>query len=99
MEKSVAMINRQTFDTLASVVMIAASVYLATAVYQIKTRKSAAVITPYEVGEDLSAVPALGAHSQDRALVLFVQSSCHFCTASMPFYQRLAQTPVPSRSL
>jgi thiol-disulfide isomerase/thioredoxin len=45
--------------------------------------------TPYRVGEKFDAVPL--SNRGDRAtLVLFVNTSCHYCTNSMPFYRRLA---------
>lgn len=43
-----------------------------------------------EPGTKLS-VPGIEWDKNDRTLLLVLSTSCHFCTESSPFYQRLAQ--------
>ena len=48
-------------------------------------------IREYAVGD---SVELAGLKSTtDRTLLLYVRSSCEFCTASMPFYKRLGDAP------
>jgi hypothetical protein len=45
----------------------------------------------YRIGEALPAFPGVDYAAADRTLLLFVRSTCRFCTASMPFYARIEQ--------
>ena len=49
---------------------------------------------PFIVGEQAEVIPGVkydaGAHVR-TTVVLYLRSSCQFCTASMPFYQRLRE--------
>jgi len=45
----------------------------------------------YNVGEVFPALPGIGTVTDEAALLLVVKESCGFCTASVPFYQRLGQ--------
>jgi hypothetical protein len=45
----------------------------------------------YRIGEALPAFPDVDYAAADRTLLLFVRSTCRFCTASMPFYARIEQ--------
>lgn len=47
---------------------------------------------PFRVGATLKAIPSDVYSASPRTLVLLLQSSCRFCTDSMPFYRRLIQT-------
>jgi hypothetical protein len=44
------------------------------------------------VGDTLSNVPEIAALNNPRILLVFVNSKCHVCTESLPFYRRLAET-------
>jgi len=46
----------------------------------------------YEIGDTLSDVQELKPFKGDRTLLLFLNSSCRFCTESMPFYRRMMTT-------
>ena len=46
----------------------------------------------YSAGDAFPALPGLMADARSRVLVLAVKDTCRYCTASMPFYQRLVQT-------
>ena len=78
-------------SVVASLVMIAASVYLFWTAHEVKTRGPAiAVLKPYEIGEDLRSVTVLRPLADQRLLLMWIQSTCRFCTGSMPFYRRIA---------
>jgi thiol-disulfide isomerase/thioredoxin len=53
--------------------------------------------TPRSVmaGDRLGQVPGIDWSRHRRTLVLALNSGCHFCQDSAPFYQRLAQTQRP----
>ena len=44
----------------------------------------------YAQGERMEALPGVNYAASSKTLVMFVRSTCVFCTESMPFYQRLA---------
>jgi hypothetical protein len=46
----------------------------------------------YSVGDAFPALAGLKMDARSRLLVLAVKDTCRYCTASMPFYQRLVQT-------
>jgi hypothetical protein len=46
-------------------------------------------VPQYKVGDVLDNVPSIDFGKADRALVLFVNSACHYCSESMPFYRAL----------
>src|SRR5262249_16893252 len=41
------------------------------------------------VGDSAEAIPGVSFGDGKSTLVLYVRSTCHFCTDSMPFYKRL----------
>jgi hypothetical protein len=41
----------------------------------------------YKVGELLPNLPGVNFGSSDKTLLMWLRSTCHFCTASMPFYR------------
>jgi len=43
----------------------------------------------YSRGERIGSIPRIDFASADRSLLLFVRSTCGYCTASMPFYQSM----------
>jgi hypothetical protein len=43
----------------------------------------------YSIGETAPSLSTVSYRSSDRTLILFVSSSCHFCTDSMAFYRDL----------
>lgn len=45
----------------------------------------------YAVGEVLQPLPGVDFDSYSKTLLVFFQSSCRYCTDSMPFYRRLRQ--------
>jgi hypothetical protein len=51
-----------------------------------------AVGVGYVAGDVLPPLEGVSYAAADRSLILFVSSSCHFCTESMPFYDTLVRT-------
>lgn len=45
----------------------------------------------YQPGEPVPTIPELTFAAADKSLLLFVRSTCGFCTASMPFYKTLIE--------
>lgn len=50
----------------------------------------------YVRGGQVDPVDGIDFHTADRSLLIFVRSTCSFCTASMPFYSRLVEAAVGS---
>lgn len=48
--------------------------------------------TPLKVGDRVKGMERLGFRRSGRMLLLVTASTCHFCTNSIPFYQRLSIT-------
>jgi len=48
--------------------------------------------TSYVVGDRAPELPTLNYKQASKTLVLFVRNDCRYCTASMPFYRRLASS-------
>jgi thiol-disulfide isomerase/thioredoxin len=46
---------------------------------------------PYRAGDTLTDKGKLGLAGAPRTLVVVTNSYCHFCSESMPFYQKLSQ--------
>jgi hypothetical protein len=46
----------------------------------------------YVAGDIVPPIPGISYGNADASLLLFVNSSCHFCTESMPFYRGLLST-------
>lgn len=51
---------------------------------------------PFKAGEPAEALPGVTYRStrDQSTLVMYVSSACHFCAASMPFYEKLHETAV-----
>lgn len=78
----------------ASMAMIAASIYLVLAAHDLRTREPPLkVLKPYRVGEQLTEIAALRALGKERLLLMWIQSTCRYCTESMDLYRRLALDP------
>jgi peroxiredoxin len=88
--------RRLSLDKLANVCIIVAAVFVSVSYAR------AWFITPpppvagasrpsYAVGESVPVLGGVSYEAAGRSLVFFVNSGCHFCTASMPFYQSLVQ--------
>ncbi len=74
-----------TFDRILNVVLVAAVLYGVV----ILRPKAPAPPVVYAAGETAPAIPGISYGEAKRTAVLFVRSTCHYCTDSMPFYQSL----------
>jgi thioredoxin-related protein len=50
-----------------------------------------AAAAPYRTGEPAAELAAVDFTKTTHTIVLFVNSTCHYCTESMPFYRRLQE--------
>lgn len=59
------------------------------------TRYANSSRTPRSVaaGDHLASIPGLDWARHHRTLLLVLNTGCHFCQDSVPFYQKLAQVP------
>jgi hypothetical protein len=76
----------------------AAVILMAFAVgYVALARYAAANHAPRSVaaGDRLARVPGLDWNQHEHTLVLALNTGCHFCEQSVPFYQRLAEAHAP----
>jgi hypothetical protein len=51
---------------------------------------TAANTPPYKVGDHMEPISGVSFADVDKTLLLFVSSTCTYCTQSMPFYKTLA---------
>lgn len=76
-----------------------AVIFVALAVgYVVLGRYVAAYRTPRLVaaGDRLAKIPGLDWRQHRHTLVLVLNTGCHFCEQSVPFYQKLAETQGPA---
>lgn len=76
-----------TFDRVLNVALLAAVLYGVVAI-RLASRPA---LTAYERGETAPAIAGVSYGAAKRTAVLFVRSTCHFCTESMSFYQELVK--------
>jgi len=50
----------------------------------------------YKVGDMIKDTPDLSLSHAGMTMLLVTRSSCHFCSASMPFYRRMAEAALQS---
>lgn len=53
----------------------------------------------YSQGERLDDIPGLNFTAAQKTLILFIRSTCRYCTESMPFYRALIASATKNRSL
>ena len=71
-------------------VMIACCIV--TAVVLLRPPKLTLTAAPYKPGEVVGSVENVDYGKANKTLLIVVRSGCEFCSASMPFYRRLAET-------
>lgn len=76
-------------ETIANVATIAASMLVITMVVSRFLAPHATPSEPYQPGDVLPSIPGLQYSEVDRTVLLFVRSTCPYCTISMPFYKTL----------
>jgi hypothetical protein len=89
--------SRSTLDTAANIaiilVCIVAVFYLSLQIRDRFTNRQAPPGPPQgaAVGDQLAALVPVIPAGTERALVVAISPTCHFCTESMPFYKRLVE--------
>ena len=80
-------------ETVANVAVIVAAMFVvAVAASRLWPHSHAAPVT-YAPGEVMDVVPGVDYRASERTALVFVRSTCRFCTESMPFYEKMvAQT-------
>ena len=88
---------RLNFDRITNIALLATSVWIAYALYTLPTAPPRPIAETYKAGEVVS-IQNLDLATADSTLLLFVRSTCTFCTQSMPFYSSLAHDMRARRS-
>jgi hypothetical protein len=70
-------------------VIVAALVVVAVAASRMWPQHSHVPPASYAAGEPLGDVPGVDFRGSERTVLLFVRSTCRFCTESMPFYGKI----------
>jgi hypothetical protein len=82
-------------DLVASIAMVVAAAVLVWKATTLSDVGAARVGPPapsaYKIGDRLEEVKGLDITLAEKTLVLYLRSTCKFCTASMPFYRTIAQ--------
>jgi thiol-disulfide isomerase/thioredoxin len=83
-------------EAIANVTVIVVALALG---YMMLNRYLASDRVPHSVaaGDRLAEFPGLDWNQHRRTLVLVLNTGCHFCQDSIPFYQKLAQAQRPDR--
>jgi hypothetical protein len=86
--------HRISFDTLANIAVIAASAFVVTTYAHMWSVKGGEPNAPlavggYVAGDAAPAIAGVSYAAADRSLLLFLNSNCHYCTESVPFYKTL----------
>jgi hypothetical protein len=85
-------------EAIANVTVIVVALALG---YVMLNRYVASSHVPHSVaaGDRLAKLPGLDWNQHRRTLVLVLNTGCHFCQDSIPFYQKLAQAQRPGRDV
>ncbi|HBL28811.1 MAG TPA: hypothetical protein DD490_18405 [Acidobacteria bacterium] len=90
--------SRSTLDTAANIaiilVCIVAVFYLSLQIRDRFTNRQGPAAAPPQgaaVGDQFDALVPVIPAGAERALVVAISPTCHFCTESMPFYKRLVE--------
>jgi hypothetical protein len=84
---------REYLDLTATTVMIVTSAVLVWHVVSDRASPRSAPAAGYSQGDVFGAVEGVRFTETPATAILFVQSTCQFCSASMPFYRRLSALP------
>ena len=89
LREGVAKVSGQiNVNVLAAIVMLGVSAWLV--VTSVMNARPAPSVPAYVAGDSLDDIPGL-VLGPTRTLILWIQSSCPYCTKSMPFYKRIAE--------
>ncbi len=79
---------RITFDRVLNVLLLVAVGYV---LIGVPRAKPARACPKFDVGDAVPAIAGLPYEAADRTVVLFVRSTCHYCTESAPCYRELVK--------
>lgn len=85
--------RKLSLDTLSQLAVVVACVWCGYVLYNRPTAATAPTVPvrpSYEVGDTVD-VKGVDFSTADSTVLLFIRSSCQFCTDSMPFYQTLRE--------
>ena len=91
---------RAVLDGSASVAMIVASVVLVWFAFNARATQPAPSGGPapgYRVSERVPEVPGVDFSTSEKSLLVYLRSTCKFCTASMAFYREIASASRSAR--
>lgn len=90
-------VSKLSLDTLVNLVMLATCLVLLALVLSRPTTNSAEpnVLQP---GDSAELLPGVNYQDAERTLLLYLRSSCSYCTSSMPFYRTLSGIVKPRGS-
>jgi len=81
-------------DTLTNLITIAAAGSILITVWQLQrnihSRNETHAPASYQIGEQINPIEGVSFSNSPINVLLFVRSTCHFCSDSMPFYRRLS---------
>jgi hypothetical protein len=80
---------RTALDVVASVAILAAAVVV---IHAVLSQRST-TIDEFKVGDVLPEIDEINFSDPNGTLLLWVQSTCPFCTKGMPYYKELAEDP------
>ena len=88
--------KKSTLDTVANIAIIivcaiAAFVLIRQNFFNPNQQQAGPRPPEVEVGEQLDALRQVVPAGSDRAMIVALSPTCHFCTESMPFYKRLVE--------
>jgi hypothetical protein len=83
---------RRYGDWAVNAVIVVTCIVVASAVLAKRSVTATARAPAFSVGEAAESLPAIDYGQADRTVVLYVRSTCKYCTASMPFYRHLNET-------
>jgi hypothetical protein len=64
---------------------------VATVVWQRRNNPTLQAPEPFKVGEQAERLPGVGYGDARISVILYLRSTCPYCTQSMPFYRRLSE--------
>ena len=83
---------RARLEIAANIALIAACALVIATVASRFIGQRATMPEPYQVGDVVPAIGGFQYSASDRTVLLFVRSTCPYCTISMPFYQTLVDS-------
>jgi hypothetical protein len=92
--------RRIRLETVVNVAMLATCVLASSAIiYKLRAESPRSSPEPFKVGAHIDHIAAGAYSGSPYTLIMYVRSTCHFCTESMPFYRTLVHDHVGTGNL